>query len=627
MARGILGLAIDAPVGDELRASLERMLGAMLRGSAGASHSIVSSAQAALAWTGRDGEPAAAQTAAADSLIVLDGELYGRATTGGGASVAGDAQRLLEGYLSRGAAYLAEVEGQFAAAIWDAPRRQCVLVTDKFGTKPLYSAHDGSRFAFASRIAALLPLPWLRRDLNRQGLVEFFAFGHLWNEDTFLTAVRCQPPATVAVFDLASRTLRCESYWRPRATRRDAAASLEAIDATFHFAVEDRTEGTERLGLSLSGGLDARTVLAYMRPASATCLSMGMDGSLDRRSAERLAELARCDYRAFVLDKNFLQDFPAHLERMVDLTDGHYLSQCIIMPTLPVYRELGIQKLLRGHAGELVHLHKAYNFSVDSSALKIANDDELRAWFAPRLAGHLTSGVDEPILAGVDRRQFDELADGALRTALAATSHWDHPVDRISQLFLDQRTHRETAMSLSKISSVADVRVPYLDGRFVEAVFSSPVDLRIGERIQTDMLTRRRPEFLRPANSNTGAPVGASAAYRTFCYWRMRVFAKLGVKGYQPYERLGLWLREDLRPVVESILLAPSCLDRSVLAPDAVRAVVRRHLAGEQNHTYLIMAMMILETGFQRLLDGAAETLAAGGPPAPPQRRSPAPIG
>jgi hypothetical protein len=37
-----------------------------------------------------------------------------------------------------------------------------------------------------------------------------------------------------------------------------------------------------------------------------------------------------------------------------------------------------------------------------------------------------------------------------------------------------------------------------------------------------------------------------------------------------------------------------------VLTADAVRGAVRRHLAGEQNHTFLIMAMMILETGFRQ---------------------------
>jgi hypothetical protein len=44
-----------------------------------------------------------------------------------------------------------------------------------------------------------------------------------------------------------------------------------------------------------------------------------------------------------------------------------------------------------------------------------------------------------------------------------------------------------------------------------------------------------------------------------------------------------------------------------VLEPDAVSNVVSRHVKGEKNHTFLLMAMMILEAGFRRLVDQSAE--------------------
>jgi asparagine synthase (glutamine-hydrolysing) len=82
------------------------------------------------------------------------------------------------------------------------------------------------------------------------------------------------------------------------------------------------------------------------------------------------------------------------------------------------------------------------------------------------------------------------------------------------------------------------------------------------------------------------------------------VFAKLGVKGYQPYERLGLWLRQDLRSVVERVLLGQACLDRGVFNPVTVRSVVQQHFDNQRNHTFLLMAMMIFEAGQQEFIDG-----------------------
>ena len=66
----------------------------------------------------------------------------------------------------------------------------------------------------------------------------------------------------------------------------------------------------------------------------------------------------------------------------------------------------------------------------------------------------------------------------------------------------------------------------------------------------------------------------------------------------------GLWLRRELAGLVRKTLLAESCLDRGVFHPDTVRAVVERHLSGQRNHTYLILAMMTFEVGHRWLLDG-----------------------
>jgi hypothetical protein len=100
----------------------------------------------------------------------------------------------------------------------------------------------------------------------------------------------------------------------------------------------------------------------------------------------------------------------------------------------------------------------------------------------------------------------------------------------------------------------------------------------------------------------TAGPLG-----RLFGRVRQKVFAKLGVKGYQPYERLGQWLRRELRPLVAEVLLNPRCLERGLFDPQSVRAVIDRHNSDQANHTYLILAMMVFELGQRQLVDGDAD--------------------
>jgi len=81
------------------------------------------------------------------------------------------------------------------------------------------------------------------------------------------------------------------------------------------------------------------------------------------------------------------------------------------------------------------------------------------------------------------------------------------------------------------------------------------------------------------------------------------VKAKLGVRGYQPYERLGLWLRQQLRPLIERVILGDECLSRTLVRPDVVRRVVSQHMNEQANHTYLLMALLIFELGQQMISD------------------------
>jgi hypothetical protein len=541
----------------------------------------------------RNGESATGIARRDSKTLVLDGEVFGLPGT-----PAEQPQRLLEALIADEQETLDRIQGRFVVAVWCEARQVLTLYTDKFGTLPFYYCQAGDTFGFSTSINALRGL-LPEQTINRTGLVQFFTFGHLWNDDTFEQSIRAAWSAAKIRFETATGSVTCKRYWRPQqvSARARRAESLNRLTETLQASVRQQSGNTRQLGVALSGGLDARTMLAMadtdaVRPK---CVSLGMAGSLDQRSASRLAELAGCEFHSLVLGEGFLEGFRGHLERMVELSDGHYLDQCIVMPTFPLYEDLGITALQRGHVGELLHMHKAYNFSVDDSFRTVRSEAQLETWLFERLQSHLTEGVQEQLFQEIEPCEFQQLGKESLRRAIKRTDHFDHPLDRLSQLFLDQRTRRETAVSLVKFSSVADPRVPYCNSDFIDAVFAADPELRVGETIQSHMLRKVRPEFMKPANSNTGAPVGVSALRRQLSYYRMRVFAKLGVPGYQPYERLGLWLKRDLSGVVKDILLADQCLERNIFNPDCVRQAVQRHLSGAANQTYLLMAMMIVE--------------------------------
>jgi asparagine synthetase B (glutamine-hydrolysing) len=187
---------------------------------------------------------------------------------------------------------------------------------------------------FASHIKAILSDPEVSREPNWKGLAQFFTFGHYLCDDTSHGSVHVLPAAAWAVYDARADRFAVDRYARLTdsgcevpANRREA---LVQVEEAFSKAVQRRVAGTHHLGLSLSGGLDARTILGVMdgecRELQTVCL--GMRGSLDHRASAKLAALAGCRHHNHVLDEGFLANFSRHLHEMVRLTDGQYPNTC-----------------------------------------------------------------------------------------------------------------------------------------------------------------------------------------------------------------------------------------------------------------------------------------------------------
>lgn len=546
---------------------------------------------------------------------VLDGEIYDslalrQKLEAKGCQFQGEshAELLLHGFRVQGIEFLRQLNGCFSAAIWDSVDRTLHLINDRFGMRPLYYSHLSGRLLFGSEIKSLFVDTDVSRATDPRGLAQFFTFGHYLNQETSYTSVKLVPAAGLISYSITDDRLHVGQYaklgdsWRIRSA--PTAELLDQIDEAFAKSVERCTQGNDRLGLSLSGGLDARTILGVVRddrPLKTLCL--GMEGSIDVQCAAEMARLTGRQHLTHTLDTQFLANFETHLRDMVHMTDGQYLCQCIVMPTLPIYRRLGIDVLLRGHAGELMHMTKAYNFSLDRDTLAL-NDSGVEQWLWKRLQAHMLDGVEGELFMPAFGTNLAGVARDSLLESLREANTVEPATHRIWHLFINQRIRRETGLSMAEFGSVVETRLPYLDTELLDALMAAPPELKLAEEIQTYILRKRRPSFLNVVNANTGARMDAGPFAKNLGRLKLKVCAKLGLKGYQPYERLGLWLRRELRPIVEALLLDERCLSRGVFNPDVVRSVVANHLANRKNHTFLLMALMIFELGQREFVDG-----------------------
>ena len=205
------------------------------------------------------------------TLCVLEGEVYDAADARAtlvrqGIRVEDDrmATLLVRGVWLEGRRFFERMHGSFALAVWSEEKKRLTLVNDRFGLRPVYYVHAHGRLTFASEIGALLQDATIDRAISPTGLGQFMAFGHFFGDATFFDAVRLLPrapssSATLPRIDSRSRgTRRCPAR---RATRRTGDARPGGGPSRTPWR-KAPTTAARAPGLSLSGGLDARTILA-----------------------------------------------------------------------------------------------------------------------------------------------------------------------------------------------------------------------------------------------------------------------------------------------------------------------------------------------------------------------------
>src|SRR4030095_729 len=106
----------------------------------------------------------------------------------------------------------------------------------------------------------------LQREIDRAAFAEYVRFQHVLGDKTFFTDIHLLGNASVLTYDARLDRLTAEPYWDP-GRLADAPRSLRVIEAAeeagrlLENAVGRCASGPLRVGVQLSGGVDARAVL------------------------------------------------------------------------------------------------------------------------------------------------------------------------------------------------------------------------------------------------------------------------------------------------------------------------------------------------------------------------------
>ncbi|MFK3984289.1 asparagine synthase (glutamine-hydrolyzing) [Micromonospora sp. NPDC050397] len=208
------------------------------------------------------------------AAVTFSGEIYNFArlrdelqASGHKFRTTGDTEVLLHAYLEWGEDFVDRIEGMFAFGLWDARRRQLLLVRDRMGIKPLFYKPTSDGVLFASELKGLLAHPGVTAEITLGGLRELLSFAATPGHSVYRDVHQVLPGEIVRV---DRDGLHRRRYWTvtTEAHTDDLDATVAHVRELLDRIVTDQLVADVPLGVLLSGGLDSSALTALAQRAA-----------------------------------------------------------------------------------------------------------------------------------------------------------------------------------------------------------------------------------------------------------------------------------------------------------------------------------------------------------------------
>ena len=466
--------------------------------------------------------------------------------------------RLLRRLIDEGPTALSELDGEYQIALWDRADRRLALFVDRFAAVPLYWNSSREGFAFGGGVRGVLLAPGVDVRPDPEAIRQAVTFGGFrLASRTNVADVHMAPPAAAIVRH--RQETRIERYW----SWSDAPAPVdmphdERLAGTRHawrVAMQARLENSRRPGLTLSGGLDSRAILAEAsrQAGSVSAVTYGVPQCDDVRFARRAARAANARWELFPLySDGWLERRLSHVlptDGLVELVDLMHME---VLPRLADVMDV----YLSGYIGDLVS---------GGTYLDVQTVDDVLATL-PYYGGSLALGADD----------VAALAEEALGQ-VGSRGHfvlYEHK--------LPQSTNRITAAARPWVR----VRRPFVDYRFWRQAYSVPLALRRAHRWHEDWLRGTYPElFARIPNQRTSVPPGSSRVRHQVTRavrfaWRrtLEVAAKAQIPVLPPartyHPDWSAWRVPAVRDLITSTILRPGSIAGEIFGRHRVESTL-----------------------------------------------------
>ena len=534
----------------------------------------------------------------------------------------GDAEVLLQSYIYWGEACVQRFNGMWGFAIYDHSARTLFCSRDRFGEKPFnYALLDGN-FYFASEVKAMIVYApeFAEPDFNVISNFCRTSVGAAHTETWFKRVRRLQPGHNLK---FSHSKISISRYWHypqqitQKLSFEDACQEYASL---FRDAVSIRMRSDVPLGITLSAGLDSSSIAYVMQerdPVPHHCFTsrfLPSDGLVQDQaiyasagavidesvSARRVAHALRLN--SHIVDTDY-SEFVSQLAQIIwHLESGN--SSPAVFPLMQLLLKArqhvtvvldgqGADELLGGYIANIIWQSVADSIIAGRFREALASITEYTETYrlqysimmglrgASNLLPLLStlhqkfsgiSGVFGPALHDYVRmRDYPTLPEADANGWVATTLRRQHSGGLVNLL------HYGDAVSMA---NSIESRMPFLDHRLVEFVWSLPGDFKIqqgvGKHIHREAMRGLVPDWILDNRTKYGFNSPIATQFRK----------KLAV-GEGPND----------------LLLSKRCLERGLFDKNGLKNLIDTHCKGKRDNGPLLFRLLSTELWFRRFVD------------------------
>lgn len=495
--------------------------------------------------------------------------------------------------------FVTKLNGRFHGLLVDQARRSALLFNDRYGLQRLYYHEAKEGVYFAAEAKAILAVKPQLRTINEEAMGEWISCGCVVNNRTLFQEIHVLPSGSAWSFS-NHRLEKKRCYFEPREWEEQPVLDEESfyreLRDIFARVLPRYFVTDEAIGMSMTGGLDTRMVMAWHKaaPGSLPCYTFAgpYRDCHDARIGRKVADATGQPHQIIRLADEFLSNLPKYLERSAYLGEG-----CTpVINARNVYvnqraRLIAPIRMTGNYGGEVLRRIRMFKPTNPTSGL-----------FQPELMAHVSQ----------TRQTYSEMVQC-------------HPLTFTA--FRQTPWYHYGLLSLEETQITT--RTPFLDNEMVRIAYRAPqsacredVCLRLiaeGNRQLAMIPTDRGKAF-----GETGTLAELRHQWHEFTFkaeyaydygmpqWMSRIDHLLSPMhlerlflGRHKYAHYRVWYRDILGGYLREVLLDSRSLSRPYLCETTVENIVNSHIRGDRNYTSEIHTLLTLELLHRQLIDTA----------------------